>query len=71
MADPIAWGPLFWATDAKVNESEATRLRQGVPLESCREPSERAHAALTRQPFTSVIMPALRDAWPCTQRGVQ
>jgi hypothetical protein len=42
-----------------------------VPLESCCEPSEHAHSALMRPPFTSVIMPALRDGWPRTQRGVQ
>ena len=42
-----------------------------VPLEIYREPSEYAHSRFMRAPFTSVIMPALRDAWPCTQRGVQ
>jgi hypothetical protein len=43
----------------------------GVPLECYREPSERQHSVLMSQPFMPVIMPAPRDAWPRTQRGVQ
>jgi hypothetical protein len=42
-----------------------------VPLEICCERSQSAHLALLHQPFTSVIMPILRDARPCAQRGVQ
>jgi hypothetical protein len=68
---PIALGATFLATDAKVNESEATRLRQGGPLECYREPSERLNTVLMSQPFTPVIVPAPRDPSPRTQRGVQ
>src|SRR5262245_21819551 len=69
---PIALGAAFLATNAKVSASNAVSCVMVVPLESYSEPSESAHAPLMRQPFTPVIMPVLlRDAWPCSQRGVQ